>query len=75
MDCIDTKIAKCRALIGKRVEIPVYYGLWMRGAQYGVVTSVSKNAAHIRVRMDHPQVKRRARIAGMDVDDIKILGA
>lgn len=74
MGWIDAKIKACRALIGKRVEIPVHYDLWMRGARYGVVTSVTKDATHICVRMDHPGVKRLARIAGMDVEYIKVLG-
>lgn len=75
MSWIDTKIQKCRALIGKRVEIPVHYDLWMRGARTGVVTSVTKDATYIRVRMDHPGIKRLVKIAGMDVDYIKVLGA
>ncbi|NBU79671.1 MAG: hypothetical protein EBS50_11490, partial [Sphingomonadaceae bacterium] len=73
MGWIDTRVQKCRALIGKRIEIPVHYDLWARGARFGVVTSVTKDAAHIRVRMDHPQVKRLVKLAGMDVDHIKVL--
>lgn len=49
-------------LVGLRVEIHPHYDLWMRGARYGTIHSVSVCGAVVRVKMDHPQVKRLARI-------------
>ena len=55
--------------VGKRVQIPAYADLWMRGARYGTVERVIPGApvgydrgatADIFViRMDHPQVNKR----------------
>ena len=56
--------------VGKRVEIPAYCDLWMRGARFGRVERVklgtgdylqagdTRGADHFAIRMDHPQVKR-----------------
>jgi hypothetical protein len=64
--------------VGKRVQIPAYSDLWMRGARFGTVERViirSNNylaARDIRgadifvVRMDHPSVKRPARFIADD---------
>jgi len=49
---------------GKRVEIPVHFDIWMRGARFGVVSSVG--AGFIRVKMDNPRVRRRVRIEAKD---------
>ena len=73
---------KNHVCVGKRVEIPAYCDLWMRGARFGTVERVierSSNfvAAHdprggdiFAVRMDHPQVKRLARVLA---DDCKFI--
>lgn len=56
--------------VGKRVEIPAYADMWMRGARFGVVERVidrsTRNviAAEGRtdiycVRLDHPQARRK----------------
>lgn len=66
------------ACVGKRVEIPAYADLWMRGARFGTIERViigkgnylqanDPRAADIFVvRMDHPQVKRLARFIADD---------
>ena len=62
-------------LVGKRVEIAPHYDLWMRGARHGVIHSVSVPRATlaaqpdlVRLKMDHPQVKRLIRVY---LDDVK----
>lgn len=66
-----------RALIGRRVEIPVHYDLWMRGARYGVVSSFKPGGAGIsdclRVRMDNPRVKRRCKVWRLDWPYMKLV--
>lgn len=52
---------ECRGdfTIGDRVELSPACDLWMRGARFGEVTGYSKHGADvIKVRMDHPQVRR-----------------
>lgn len=49
--------------VGARIEIYPHYDLWMRGAQYGTIHSVSTCGKIVRVRMDHVGVKNLARIA------------
>lgn len=67
---------------GKRVEIPAYCDLWMRGARFGTVTRVvegkgnfldpkdPRGATIFAVRMDHPQVKKLVRVIA---DDCRII--
>lgn len=58
--------------VGKRVQIPAYSDLWMRGARFGTVERVviRSNRSYLdpkdpraldvyRVRMDHPQVSKK----------------
>ena len=63
--------------IGKRIEIPVHYDLWMQGARYGLVTSFRNgtkgSSDYLLVKMDHPQVKRRFKLCRMDWEYAKIL--
>ena len=73
MSYIDEKITQARSLIGKRVQIPVHYDLWMRGARFGVVTSAGKDGAFVRVKMDHPQVKRLLKVWRIDLDYLQTL--
>jgi hypothetical protein len=54
--------------IGKRVEIAPSYDLWMRGARYGEIRS-EKNGVYA-VKMDHPGVKKLAKIR---VEDVKFI--
>jgi hypothetical protein len=55
-----------KPLIGKRVEIPVHYDLWMRGARMGTVTQYRNGkdgqSDCLLVKMDHPQVRRRVKL-------------
>lgn len=59
-----------QALVGSRVEIPVHYDLWMRGARHGEVTAFrhGKNGQsdYLLVQMDHPQVKKRLKLWAID---------
>ena len=61
--------------IGQRIEIPVHYDLWMRGARFGVVTSFRAGCAGqsdcVLVKMDHPQVKKRLKLWRLDWDFAK----
>jgi len=60
-------------IVGRRIEIPVHYDLWMRGARTGVVRSVIHANGGIRVKMDNENVKRLARIWRIDLSYIKVL--
>lgn len=64
--------------IGKRIEIPVHYDLWMRGARCGEITAFrhGKNGLsdHYLVKMDHPQVRRRLKLWRIDWDFAKVIG-
>ncbi len=66
-----------RGLVGKRVEIPVHYDLWMRGARFGTITGRRKGkpglSACLLVKMDHPQVRRSVKLWSLDVDYAKVL--
>lgn len=70
---LEFKKAQAEALVGKRIEIPVHYDMWMRGARFGTVTTVSKDGSFIRVQMEHHQVQRRLKVWRADFDYIKIL--
>lgn len=59
------------ACVGKRVQIPAYTDLWMRGARFGTIERVipgtgnyldprdARKSTLFCVRMDHPQVNRK----------------
>lgn len=68
-----------RELIGKRIEIPVHYDLWMRGARFGVVTQFRHGGPgqsdYVLVKLDHPQVKRRLKLWRPDWEYAKVLGS
>lgn len=59
-----------RPYIGKRIEIPVHYDLWMRGARYGVVTAYRNGkpgqSDYLLVRMDHLCIKKQVKLWRMD---------
>lgn len=65
--------------IGTRVEIPVHYDMWMRGARFGTVTGFRYGkdgvSDSLLVKMDHPQVKRRLRVWKTDWPYLKIVDA
>lgn len=74
---------KNHACVGKRVQVPAYSDLWMRGARFGTVERVieasgnyvdprdPRGAAVFVIRMDHPQVKRLARFIADDCTFVK----
>jgi len=41
-----------------RIEIPVHFDLWMRGARTGYIHSIREHDGAWLVRMDHPQVRK-----------------
>lgn len=63
-------MSNARAYVGKRVEIPVHYDLWMRGARMGTVTAFCYGkdglSDYLLVKMDHPQVKKRLKLWRID---------
>ncbi len=71
MGYLEDKSAQARALVGKRIEIPAHYDMWMRGARYGQVTRVGKDGAFVYVRLDHPQAKRSLKVWRIDFDYIR----
>jgi hypothetical protein len=64
-------------LIGHRIEIPVYYAAWMRGARTGLVTTFRRGqrglSAYVLVKLDHPQVKQPLKLWYEDWSFAKVL--
>lgn len=64
-------------LKGRRIEIPVHYDLWMRGARFGLITAFRHGepgqSDYVLVKMDHAQVKRRLKLWRIDWDYAKVL--
>jgi hypothetical protein len=73
MGYIEKKMAEARAMLKRRVEIPVHYNAWMRGARFGLVTRIGKDAAFVWVKMDHPQYKRSLKVWRIDYEYMKVL--
>jgi hypothetical protein len=69
--------AKPADLIGKRVEIPVHYDMWMRGARHGVITAYRNGrdgcSAYLMVKMDHPRVTKRLKLWHGDWEHAKLV--
>jgi len=67
---------QAKDLLGKRIEIPVHYDLWMRGARFGTVTQARAGqlgqSDYVYVRMDHPQVRRRLKLWQPDWEYVRI---
>ena len=63
-------------LVGRRIEIPVHYDLWMQGARFGRVTRFCHGepgaSDYVLVKMDHPQVKRSLKLWRLDWDYVKL---
>jgi hypothetical protein len=68
--------------VGRRVEIPAYADMWMRGARFGTIERVIDRSALrlldprecapiYRVRLDHPQASSKLR--GFHGPDCRIL--
>jgi hypothetical protein len=53
-------------MVGKRVELHPGMDLWMRGARYGTIHSVSRDGTY-KLRMDNPHVRRLVRVRPEDV--------
>jgi hypothetical protein len=73
MAYLEDKVAQARDLVGKRIEIPVHYDMWMRGARFGRVTKIGKDGAFVYVQLDHPQAKRSLKVHRLDFDYVKVL--
>ena len=71
-------VADHKHLIGKSIEIPVHYDMWMRGARFGKITGFRHGANgtsdYLTVRLDHPQAKHALRLWRLDWDYIKVIG-
>lgn len=72
MGYIEEKMVQAQGLLGKRIEIPVHFDMWMRGARFGKVTSVGTGGEWICVKMEHPEIKRRVKVARIDYDYVKV---
>lgn len=78
---VDQAETAARALLGKRIEIPVHLDTWMRGARYGKVTRIvwstngagERIAVGVSVRMDNPAVRRSVPVWAGDFDYVKVL--
>lgn len=53
-------------MVGKRVELHPGTDLWMRGARYGTIHSVSRDGVY-KIRMDNRRVRRLVRMRPEDV--------
>jgi hypothetical protein len=77
MATVEETESRAKSLVGSRIEIPVHYDRWMQGARFGVVTGWRKcrdgYSAHVLVKMDHPQVRKRVRVWAIDFDYLKVL--
>lgn len=69
-----TRAQRCalgHSLVGKRVEIPVHYNMWMRGARFGYVASVGPDAEYVKVKLDHPQARKQLKVWRIDFEYMK----
>ena len=57
----------------KRIEIPVHYDMWMRGARFGLVTSIGPGGEFIRVRLDAAP-RRRLKVWRADLEYVRVCG-
>lgn len=69
--------AEVKTLIGRRIEIPVHYDMWMRGARHGEIRSFHPGkdgiSAYVKVKLDHPQAKRQQKVWALDWDYMKLV--
>ena len=70
---IEQGMATARNLLGQRIEIPVHYDTWMRGARFGTVTKIGKDGAFVYVQMDHPQIRQPLKLWRIDYDYAKVV--
>jgi hypothetical protein len=64
----EQKYIKNLIMTGTRVELLPHLKLWIRGAKFGEVVSITEGIA--RVRMDDPSVKRIQRIKIADLKKV-----
>lgn len=77
LSAADVRSPDNRPPIGARIEIPVHYDMWMRGARTGTVTTFRRGklgqSDYVTVRMDHPQVRKLLKVWAPDWGYTKIL--
>lgn len=73
MGYLETQAAKARNMLGRRVEIPVHYDMWARGARYGVVTSIGPDCEYVRVQLDMLPRSRRFKVWRLDFDYVRVI--
>jgi len=65
------------SLIGKRIEIPIHYDMWMQGARCGLVTAFRQGkpgqSAYVLVKTDHPSIRLAVKLWRLDWDYVKVL--
>lgn len=56
--------------IGDKIEIPVHYDLWARGARFGTITAFRNGkdgqSDYFLVKIDHYQVKKSLKLWKLD---------
>lgn len=76
------RVNAAKSLVGKRIEIPIHYDAWMRGARCGIVASLKwrpsfngdgREVCGVKVRLDHPQYRTLKTIWMIDIDYVKVL--
>ncbi len=74
---VENTHAQAQGLVGKRVEIPVHYDMWMRGARFGRVTGWRKGkpgkSCYVMIKLDHPQARKAQKVWALDFDYLKVL--
>lgn len=70
---VDYKAKQARAFVGKRVQIPVHYTAWMMGARCGVVTSIGKDGAFVRVKLDNTNFRKLLKVWRIDFDCLQLV--
>ena len=75
--CLTRKTTSKHPSVGRRVQIPAYTDMWMRGARFGTIKRVTEGGDFIdpndprgrtifHVQMDHPQIKRPVKVIADD---------
>ncbi len=63
--------------VGDRIEIPVHYDMWMRGARFGVVTARRNGgdgtSGYFLLKLDRTPAGRRLKLWDHDVPYAKII--
>lgn len=63
--------------VGKRVEIPVHYNAWARGARFGRVTRYGRppgaSSNCVWIKLDHPAYRTRLKVWVIDFAFCKVV--